>query len=71
MARVTGLRNPCTQLDGLNQGLMGATLDRDGEGGLVRKAGIMGVVVDGSEVRAGDVIEISLPSEPHEKLEWV
>jgi MOSC domain-containing protein YiiM len=71
VVRVTGLRNPCTQLDDLDQGLMGATLDRDGEGALVRKAGIMGVVVDGSEVRTGDVIEISLPSEPHEKLERV
>jgi MOSC domain-containing protein YiiM len=68
---VTGLRNPCTQLDGLSQGLMAATLDRDGEDGLVRKAGIMGVVVEGGEVRAGDVIEISLPPEPREKLDWV
>jgi MOSC domain-containing protein YiiM len=71
VVRVTGLRNPCTQLVGLSQGLMAATLDRDGEDGLVRKAGIMGVVVEGGEVRAGDVIEISLPPEPREKLDWV
>lgn len=71
VVRVTGLRNPCTQLDGLQPGLMAATLDRDGEGGLVRKAGIMAVVVEGGEVRAGDAIVVELPPEPHAKLEWI
>jgi MOSC domain-containing protein YiiM len=69
--RVTGLRNPCTQLDGLRQGLMGATLDRDDAGALVRKAGVMGVVVRGGEVRAGDGIAVELPEGPFQKLEWV
>ena len=50
---------------------MAATLDRDGEGGLVRKAGIMAVVVEGGEVRAGDAIVVELPPEPHAKLEWI
>src|SRR5262249_2298007 len=45
VVKVTGLRNPCYQLDGLQKGLMQATLDRDADGGLVRKAGIMGVVI--------------------------
>ncbi len=44
---VTGLRNPCVQLDGLADGLMAATLDRDEQGNLVRKAGVMGVVLTG------------------------
>ncbi len=65
---VTGLRNPCAQLDGYQRGLLGAVLDRDDAGELVRKAGIMGVVVTGGEVRVGDMITIALPPEPHERL---
>ena len=68
---VTGLRNPCAQLDGLQQGLMAACLDRDDDGGLVRKAGIMGIVLTGGEVRPGDAISVELPAEPHRALEPV
>ena len=53
---VTGLRNPCAQLDRIQPGLMAATLGRDEHGNLVRKAGIMGIVVAGGEVRPGDPI---------------
>ena len=69
--RVTGLRNPCRQLDGFQDGLMAAVLDRDEKGNLVRKAGIMGVVVAGGEVRPGDGIRVELPPEPHRPLEQV
>ena len=65
---VTGLRNPCTQLDGVRPGLLDAVLDRDGAGGLVRKAGVMAVVAAGGEVRPGDAIEVELPSEPYAAL---
>jgi MOSC domain-containing protein YiiM len=68
---VTGLRNPCTQLNGIAPGLMAATLDRDEEGNLVRKAGVMSVVVSGGEVRPGDAIQVELPSAPHRPLEPV
>jgi len=68
---VTGLRNPCAQLDGLQPGLMAATLGRDDQGNLIRKAGIMGVVLRGGEVRPGDPIEVELPSEPHRPLQPV
>ena len=68
---VTGLRNPCAQLDGLAPGLMKATLDHDEEGNLVRKAGVMGVVVSGGEVRPGDAIRVELPPMPHRPLEPV
>lgn len=61
VVRVTGLRNPCAQLDNFRPGLMQAVLDRDAEGNLVRKAGIMGVVVRGGLVRAGDLIVVELP----------
>ena len=65
---VTGLRNPCAQLDRIQPGLMGATLERDQNGNLIRKAGIMAVVLTGGEVRAGDPIRIELPPEPHQPL---
>ena len=68
---VTGLRNPCVQLDGIQEGLMAATLERDERGNLVRKAGIMSVVIAGGEVRPGDPIGVDLPPEPHRPLEPV
>jgi MOSC domain-containing protein YiiM len=68
VVEVTGLRNPCEQLDGIQAGLMKAVLDRDSEGNLVRKAGIMGIVVRGGEVRPGDPIRVELPPPPHTPL---
>lgn len=56
VVEVTGLRNPCSQLDRFQPGLMAALLGRDSEGGLIRKAGVMGVVAAGGEVKAGDRI---------------
>jgi MOSC domain-containing protein YiiM len=66
--RVTGLRNPCIQLDRFKPGLMAATLDRDAAGNLVRKAGVMAVVLTGGDVRPGDAIQVILPPEPHRHL---
>jgi MOSC domain-containing protein YiiM len=71
LLEVTGLRNPCKQLDGLQDGLMAATLDRDPDGNLVRKAGVMAVVLSGGEVRRGDPIRAELPPEPHAPLKPV
>jgi MOSC domain-containing protein YiiM len=62
---ITGLRNPCVQLDQLGQGLMKAVLDRDADGNLVRKSGVMAVVLQEGSVVPGDPILIQLPSEPH------
>jgi hypothetical protein len=66
--RVTGLRNPCIQLNRFRPGLMAATLDRDQAGNLIRKAGIMAVVLTSGEVRPGDSIETILPNQPHRQL---
>lgn len=71
MVEVTGLRNPCKQLDTIQRGLMNAVLDRDADGNLVRKSGIMGVVLAGGDVRPGDAIEVELPAQPHCPLEKV
>ena len=68
VVEVTGLRNPCAQLDRIQPGLMAATLDRDEHGQLVRKAGVMGIVLSGGEVRPGDRIRVELPPEPHHLL---
>jgi MOSC domain-containing protein YiiM len=68
IVEVTGLRNPCAQLDRIQPGLMAATLDRDEHGKLVRKAGIMAVVVTGGEVRPGDTIAVALPPQPYRPL---
>jgi MOSC domain-containing protein YiiM len=65
---VTGLRNPCLQLNRIQPGLMAATLGRDGGGNLIRKAGIMGIVAADGTVRVGDPIDVALPPEPHRAL---
>ncbi len=68
---ITGLRNPCKQLDHYQQGLTGAVLDRDESNNLVRKAGVMAIVLEGGVVQAGDRILIELPPLPHRPLEKV
>jgi MOSC domain-containing protein YiiM len=71
VVEVTGLRNPCLQLEHFQSGLQKAVLDRDEAGKLVRKAGIMSVVLTGGLVRPGDAIRVELPAEPHRALEPV
>jgi MOSC domain-containing protein YiiM len=68
IVEITGLRNPCAQLDKIAKGLMAATLGRDAAGNLVRKAGIMGVVIAAGEVRPGDPIRVEPPAPPHRPL---
>lgn len=68
VVEITGLRNPCVQLDRFRTGLMSAVLDRDPEGGVVRKAGVMAVVLTGGDVRPGDAISVELPPRPHRPL---
>ncbi|MZF83825.1 MOSC domain-containing protein [Streptomyces sp. SID5643] len=68
---VTGLRNPCLQIDLFQDGLLKQVVGRDQAGGIVRKAGIMSVVREGGVVRPGDMIEAELPSGPHRPLEKV
>jgi MOSC domain-containing protein YiiM len=68
VVEVTGLRNPCRQLEGIHSGLMAAVLDRDEDGALVRKAGIMGIVLASGDVSVGDEIRVELPAPPHQPL---
>jgi MOSC domain-containing protein YiiM len=68
IVEVTGLRNPCAQLNQIQPGLMAATLGRDADGNLVRKAGVMAIVIAAGEVRPGDAIGVELPPPPHRAL---
>jgi MOSC domain-containing protein YiiM len=68
VVEITGLRNPCIQIDNFQKGLMAATLDKDADGNLVRKAGIMGIVIAEGDVRPGDAIRVELPAMPHRPL---
>ena len=65
VVEVTGLRNPCVQIDRFQKGLLDAVLDRDDGGALVRKSGIMSIVIAGGDVYPGDAIEVTLPPEPY------
>ncbi len=71
VVEVTGLRNPCVQIDDFRRGLLKRVVGRDEDGTLVRKAGIMGVVTAGGVVRPGDPVEAELPAGPHRRLERV
>jgi MOSC domain-containing protein YiiM len=68
IVEVTGLRNPCGQLNGVQPGLMAATVERDAQGNLIRKAGIMAIVLEGGHVRPGDPVTVELPAQPHRPL---
>ena len=69
--RLTGLRDPCTQMDRFQSGLMAATLERDALGRLLRKAGVMAVVVREGTVRSGDAVVAARPSGAWRALEPV
>lgn len=68
---ITGLRNPCAQIENFKTGLLSAVLEQDENGNLIRKAGVMGIVLSGGEIRTGDQIRIDLPPEPYRPLERV
>ncbi|MFB7616280.1 MOSC domain-containing protein [Kitasatospora sp. NPDC056181] len=71
VVEVTGLRNPCAQIDNFQDGLLKQVVGRDEAGNVVRRAGIMGVVRTGGVVRPGDAIAVELPEGPHRPLERV
>ena len=68
---LTGLRNPCIQLERMMPGLMEACLERGADGTLIRKAGVMGIVIAGGDVKAGGAIQVKLPPAPHHPLKPV
>jgi MOSC domain-containing protein YiiM len=71
VVEITGLRNPCRQLETIQLGLMAAVLGRDEHGALIRKAGVMAIVVAGGLVRPGDAVTVELLPQPHSPLQPV
>ena len=65
---ITGLRNPCAQIERFRPGLLAAVLERAPDGALIRKAGVMGIVRAGGDLRPGDAIGIDPPPPPHHRL---
>jgi MOSC domain-containing protein YiiM len=71
LLELTGLRNPCVQIDRFQPGLLAEVAARDAGGAIVRRAGVMSVVLAGGEVRPGDGVVVELPAEPHRVLDVV
>jgi len=71
IVEITGLRNPCVQIDRFRPGLLQRVVGRGDGGATWRKTGIMSVVIAGGDVGPGDAIEVELPPEPHRPLEVV
>jgi MOSC domain-containing protein YiiM len=71
VVQITGLRNPCSQIEQFRPGLLRAVLGKEADGEIVRKAGVMGIVLRGGEISAGDDVRVELPPEPHLPLERV
>ena len=71
VVEVTGLRNPCIQIDRFQKGLMQAVLGRDAGGNLIRKTGVMCVATASGDVHPGDAIRVELPAQPYRALEVV
>jgi len=68
VVRVTGLRSPCAQIDSFRTDLLKVAVERDMNGAVVRKTGIMGVVTTGGVIHPGDEIEVEWPAPPHQAL---
>ena len=68
---ITGLRNPCSQIENFQSGLLKACLDKDEDGNLIRKSGVMSIVIQGGVVSQDDAIKVILPEGEHKPLECV
>ena len=71
VVEITGLRNPCAQLDDFQDGLLKACIEKDEQGNIIRKAGVMSIVLVGGEVFMNDEIRVEYPPEPHQALQVV
>ena len=69
--QITGLRNPCHQIDKFQKGLLKEVVGRNEAGEIIRMAGIMGIVLEGGKISVNDEIQITYPPNPHQKLERV
>jgi len=67
---VTGLRNPCVQIEKFAPGLLNELAVKS-DGKVRRKAGIMCVALSGGTVRPGDEVSVYHPEGPYIPLERV
>jgi MOSC domain-containing protein YiiM len=68
---LTGLRNPCGQIEAFRPGLLAKVVSKNEQGALVRRAGVMAIVTRGGSVSTGDAIIVTLPAGPHKALDRV
>ena len=68
---LTALRSPCVQIDNFQKGILKEVIDRDDQGKMIRKIGVMGIVTAGGTVKPSEIITIEMPDLPHRKLEYV
>jgi len=71
IVELTALRNPCVQIENFQKGLLKEVVGKDDQGNIIRKLGVMGVVVKGGKVTTSDAIEVELPKLPHKELEYI
>lgn len=71
VVEVTGLRNPCRQIEDFHAGLLAAVIEKDAAGHVIRKTGVMAIVLAGGVLHEGDPIRVELPAAPHRRLEVV
>ena len=68
---ITGLREPCKQIEDFQDGLLKKVISKNNSGKLDVKSGVMSIVTQGGTVRPGDKIKVIYPNQPHIKLEFV
>ena len=68
VVEITGLRNPCVQIERFQSGLLAAVLPRAPDGEVLRKTGVMSIVISDGYVMPGDTITVRLPEGSHEPL---
>lgn len=68
---LTALRNPCIQIENFQKGMLKEVIGKDNQGSIIRKVGVMAIVLTGGIVKADDMINLELPEAPHEKLEYI
>lgn len=68
---LTALRNPCVQIDNFQKGMLKEVIGKDDQGTIIRKAGVMGIVLVGGHVKPNDIINIELPDQPYKNLEYI
>lgn len=71
IVELTALRHPCIQIEEFQKGLLKRVVHKNSDGKIVRKVGVMGIVLVGGVVKSNDDIIIEIPNEPHQNLEYI